>query len=130
MLMIVRLYPKTDLSRVWNYIENEIKEDSTKPYTTLYASQSEGMMNVGIILDVNKPNDIASFLTEDIVRCDEIHHTKTVPLLKPVFFRIPKRKPESIQRYLIYRIQNTGVRMQNENNLKKVTKFYRPVKAH
>ena len=101
MLMIVRLYPKTDLSRVWNYIEKEIKEDPTKPYTALYASQSEGMMNVGIILDVNKPNDIASFLTDDIVKCDEIHHTKTVPLLKPVFFRIPKRKPEIIQRYLI-----------------------------
>jgi len=69
MLMIVRLYPKTDLSRVWNYVENEIKEDY--------------------------------FLTEDIVKCDEIHYTKTVPLLKPVFFRIPKKKPENIQRYLI-----------------------------
>ena len=101
MLMIVRLYPKTDLSRVWNYIETEIKEDSSKPYTPLYASQSEGMMNVGVIIDVNKPNDIASFLTEDIVKCDEIHYTKTVPLLKPVFFRIPKKKPETIQRYLI-----------------------------
>jgi len=101
MLMIVRLYPKTDLSRVWNYVENEIKEDSSKPYTPLYASQSEGMMNVGVIIDVNEPNDIANFLTEDIVKCDEIHYTKTVPLLKPVFFRIPKRKPENIQRYLI-----------------------------
>jgi len=101
MLMIVRLYPKTDLSRVWNYIENEIKEDPSKPYTPLYASQSEGMMNVGVIIDVKKPNDIASFLTEDIVKCDEIHYTKTVPLLKPVFFRIPKKKPETIQRYVI-----------------------------
>jgi DNA-binding Lrp family transcriptional regulator len=101
MLMIVRLYPKTDLSRVWNYIENEIKDDSSKSYTPLYASQSEGMMNVGVIIDVKKPNDIANFLTDDIVKCDEIHYTKTVPLLKPVFFRIPKRKPEMIQRYLI-----------------------------
>ena len=99
--MIVRLYPKTDLSRVWNYVENEIRDDASKPYTPLYASQSEGMMNVGVIIDVNKPNDITSFLTEDIVKCDEIHYTKTVPLLQPVFFRIPKRKPENIQRYLI-----------------------------
>ena len=87
MLIIVRLYPKTDLSRVWTYVENEIKEDASKPYTPLYASQSEGMMNVGVIIDVNEPNDITSFLTEDIVKCDQIHYTKTVPLLKPVFFR-------------------------------------------
>jgi DNA-binding Lrp family transcriptional regulator len=101
MLMIVRLYPKTDLSRVWNYIENEIKNDTSKPFTPLYASQSEGMMNVGVIIDVDNPDNIASFLTEDIVKCDEIHHTKTVPLMKPVFFRIPKKKPEIIQRYLV-----------------------------
>lgn len=101
MLMIVRLYPKTDLSRVWNYIENEIKDDPSKPFTPLYASQSEGMMNVGVIFDVDEPDNIASFLTEDIVKCNEIHHTKTVPLMKPVFFRIPKKKPEVIQRYLI-----------------------------
>ena len=101
MLMIVRLYPKTDLSRVWNYIENEIKDDPSKPFTPLYASQSEGMMNVGVIIDVDNPDNIASFITEDIVKCDEIHHTKTVPLMKPVFFRIPKKKPEIIQRYLV-----------------------------
>ena len=101
MLMIVRLYPKTDLSKVWNYVENEIKDDKSKPYSLLYASQSEGMMNVGVIIDVDKTDDIANFLTEDIVKCNEIHYTKTVPLLKPVFFRIPKRKPETIQRYLI-----------------------------
>ena len=67
MLMIVRLYPKTDLSRVWNYIENEIKDDPSKPFTPLYASQSEGMMNVGVIIDVDNPDNIASFITEDIV---------------------------------------------------------------
>ena len=38
MLMIVRLYPKTDLSRVWNYVENEIKDDPSKPITPLYAT--------------------------------------------------------------------------------------------
>jgi len=101
MLMIVRLYPKTDLSRVWNYVENEIKNDPSKPITPLYATQSEGMMNVGVIFDVEHSDDIAHFITEEIVKCDEVHHTKTVSLMKPVFFPIPKRKPENIQRYII-----------------------------
>ncbi|HEC95159.1 MAG TPA: hypothetical protein ENI45_04245 [Thermoplasmatales archaeon] len=101
MLMIVRLYPKTDLSRIWNYVENEIKDDPSKPFTPLYATQTEGMLDVGIIVEVDDPDDICSFLTEELVKCDEIHHTKTISLMKPVFFPIPKKKPENIQRYVI-----------------------------
>ena len=101
MIMIVRLYPKTDLSRVWNYIENEIKDDPKKSYTPLYAAQNEGMLDVGLIFDVKHPDDISTFLTEEIVKCSEVHHTQTISLMKPVFFAIPKKKPENIQRYII-----------------------------
>jgi len=99
--MIVRLYPKTDLSRVWNYIEQEIKDDPTKPYTPLYATQTEGMLDVGLIFDVKEPDNLADFITQDIIKCDEVHHTKTISLMKPVFFPIPKKKPENILRFVI-----------------------------
>jgi hypothetical protein len=101
MLMIIRLYPKTDVSKIWNYVESEIKDDPKKSMTPLYATQTEGMMNVGIIVDVKDPDDISDFLTRDLIKCNEVHHTKTVSLMKPVFFSIPKKKPENIQRYLI-----------------------------
>jgi len=55
MLMIVRLYPKTNLNTIWNYVENEIKDEHSEKITPLFAAQSEGMMNVGVIIDVNKP---------------------------------------------------------------------------
>jgi len=100
MLMIVRLFPKTDLSRVWNYIEEHIKEEHND-LIPLYATQSEGMINVGIIFDVKEVDSLTEFITEEIVKCDEISHTKTISLMKPVFFPIPKKKPENIQRYLI-----------------------------
>ncbi|MCX6671423.1 MAG: hypothetical protein NTX92_05845, partial [Euryarchaeota archaeon] len=101
MLIIVRLYPKIDVNKIWDYVEHEIKEGSSKSMTPLYATQTEGMMDVGIIFDVKNPDDIAHFLTEEIVKCSEVHHTKTISLMKPVFFPIPKKKPENIQRYLI-----------------------------
>ena len=91
MLMIVRLYPKTDLSKVWNYIETKVKDDPEQPITPLYATQTEGMLDVGLIFDVKNPDDISTFLTEDIVKCEEVHHTKTISLMKPVFFSIPKK---------------------------------------
>ena len=101
MLMIVRLYPKTDLSKVWNYIETQVKDEDNPHITPLYATQSEGMMNVGLIFDVKDVDDISNFITEEIIKCDEIHHTKTISLMKPVFFPIPKKKPENIQRYVV-----------------------------
>ena len=101
MLIIVRLYPKIDINKIWDYVEHEMNEKPSKSMTPLYATQTEGLMDVGIIFDVKDPDDIAHFLTEEIVKCPEVHHTKTISLMKPVFFPIPKKKPENIQRYLI-----------------------------
>ena len=101
MLMIVRLFAKTDLSNVWNFVEHEIKDIHSETITPLYATQSEGMMNVGVILDVKDLDAVAHFLTEDLTKCNEIHHTKTISLLKPVFFPIPREKPPEIHRYVI-----------------------------
>ena len=101
MMMIVRLFPKTDLNKVWNYVENVIAKESTDEITPLYSAQLEGMMSVGVIFDVKDPNNIAHFLTETLSKFDECHHTRTISLMKPVFFPIPKEKPENIQRYVI-----------------------------
>jgi hypothetical protein len=101
MMMIVRLFPKTDLNRVWNYVENVIGKESTDVVTPLYSAQLEGMMSVGIIFDVKDPDNIAHFLTETLSDFDECHHTRTISLMKPVFFPIPKKKPDNIQRYII-----------------------------
>ena len=101
MMIIVRLFPKTDLNKIWNYAENVIAKESSKVVTPLYATQAEGMMNVGVLFDVKDPDNISHFLTETLSKCDECHHTKTISLMKPAFFPIPKKKPENIQRYII-----------------------------
>ncbi len=101
MMMIVRLFPKTDLNKVWNYVENVIAKESSEMVMPLYATQAEGMMNVGVIFDVKDPDNIAHFLTETLSKFDECHHTKTISLMKPMFFPIPKKKPENIQRFII-----------------------------
>jgi len=102
MMIIVRLSPKTDLSKIWNYVENHIvKEEATKYVTPLYATQAEGMMSVAVVFDVKDPDNIAHFLVENLAKCNECHHTSTVSLMKPVFFPIPKKRPPTIHRYVI-----------------------------
>jgi hypothetical protein len=101
MMIIVRLHPKMDLNKIWSYVEREIPKEASGPVTPLYATQTEGMMSVGVIFKVNDPDDIADFLTENVAKVDEIHHTNTVSLMKPVFFPIPKNKPQNMKRYVI-----------------------------
>jgi hypothetical protein len=101
MMIIVRLFPKADLNKAWQFVENVIAKESREGVTPLYATQAEGMMSVGIIFDIEDPDNIAHFLTETLSKCDHCHHSKTISLMKPVFFSIPKKKPENIHRYII-----------------------------
>ena len=102
MMIVVRLYPKSDLSKIWNYVENHImNEEATKYVTPLYATQAEGMMSVAVVFEVKDPDNIAHFLVENLAKCEECHHTSTVSLMKPVFFPIPKKRPATIHRYVI-----------------------------
>jgi hypothetical protein len=101
-MLIVRLFPKMDLSKVWAYVESDlIKKAESEGVTPLYATQTEGMMSVGVIFDVKDPDNIADFLTENLANYDEIHHSKTISFMKTVFFPIPKEKPVQPQRFII-----------------------------
>ena len=52
MMVIVRLFPKADLNMTWKFVEDVIAKETTKGVTPLYATQAEGMMNVGVIFDI------------------------------------------------------------------------------
>jgi hypothetical protein len=100
-MIIVRMYPKTNLDKVWHYVENVLAKETSDVVTPLYSAQLEGMMSVGVIFNVKDPDNLAHFLTETISDFEECHHTRTISLMKPVFFPIPKKKPENIQRFVI-----------------------------
>lgn len=102
MMIIVRLFPRMDLNKIWDYVEDDmIKKAEATGVTPLYASQSEGMMSVAVIFDVSDPDNIADFLTENLAHYDEIFNTKTVSLMKTKFFPIPKEKPVQPKRFII-----------------------------
>lgn len=102
MMVIVRLSPKSNLEKIWEFVETHINKEETSKYVTpLYATQAEGMMSVAIVFDVKDADNIAHFLVESLSKCNECHHTSTVSLMKPVFFPIPKKRPANIHRFVI-----------------------------
>jgi hypothetical protein len=102
MMLIARLFPKKSMEKLWEYVEEKIEKESSGLATPLYASQTEGSMEVSIVFRVNHPDNIAHFLTDCIADCEEVHNTKTITLMKPVFFPIPKDKPQDVKRYIIH----------------------------
>ena len=40
MMIIVRLFPKTNLDRIWNYVENVIAKETSDDAVPLYATQA------------------------------------------------------------------------------------------
>mgnify|MGYP001824649564 CR=1 FL=1 len=102
MIVVVRLHPRSDLSKLWYYVENSlITQDASQYMTPLYATQAEGMMGVAVVFDVKEPDSIADFLVENLAKCNECHHSSTISLMKPIFFPIPKKRPSDIYRFIV-----------------------------
>jgi hypothetical protein len=101
-MLIIRLYPKFEIKKVWEYVDDKIKEETSGVITPLYASQTEGKMQVGVVIDAKEPDNIIKLLTENIANCQDIHHTTTIALMKPVFFPVPKKKPKTLYRYTVH----------------------------
>lgn len=101
MMLIVRLYPETSREKVWDFVVNKFKGYESAGCTPLYASQREDAEHVSVIFEANKVDDMAQFLVDEISECPEIRKTRTITLMKPVFFPVPKNRPKKLCRYRV-----------------------------
>ncbi|MFQ6089035.1 MAG: hypothetical protein ACE5K0_09075 [Candidatus Methanofastidiosia archaeon] len=100
-MLIIRLYPRKDLEKVWDFVLKNFEEYKSKTVKPLYISQLAGKNCISVILEVEHVNHIMEFLSEEIAGCEEISKTKTISLVKPVFLPIPKKRPKNLNRYTV-----------------------------
>jgi hypothetical protein len=105
MMLIIRLHPKYELEKVWDFVETEFKNYQSKDVLPLWASQMENRNYVSVLFETNDVDAIAEFLIDEVSKCDEISYTRTITLLKPAFFPVPRDIPENLRRFLI-RVQS------------------------
>jgi hypothetical protein len=115
MMIIVRLFPKDELSDSWDRILNNVEKISNKDCTTLYISQQEERDFISIIYDVRDVDAFADVLLKQIPSSANADKTRTITLLKPVFFPAPKDRPRLLQRYQVA-IRVTSEDVQNVFN--------------
>ncbi len=102
MLLCLRLYPKGGLGELWKLIEAEKRNLFWEGVTPLFAQQMEGREYIGINLDVQKPEYILSVFLKNIATMIAVDKTKTIPLIHPMFFPLPKGHAKSLQRFQVF----------------------------
>jgi hypothetical protein len=102
-MIIVRIFPKGELGESWDRVLNNLEMISNEHCTPLYLSKQEEENFMSLIYDV-KEVDLDSFSDILAKKIPLILHpakTRTITLLKPVFFPVPKDRPANLERYQV-----------------------------
>jgi hypothetical protein len=101
MMILLRIFPKQDLSDSWNRALANLEKISNKDCTPLYASQQEEKDFMSMMYDVKDIDSFADVLVKDIPSAANSEKTRTITLLRPIFFPAPKDRPEQLERYQV-----------------------------
>lgn len=101
MMIILRVFPKSDLTDSWQRVMNNLDKISNEHCTPLYVSQQEEKDFMSIIYDVKDIDSFADVLVKGIPPAANSEKTRTITLLKPVFFPAPKDRPSRLERYQV-----------------------------
>jgi hypothetical protein len=101
MLMVLKLNPKGDQDKVWDYAINNFDESVSETVTPIQITEHIGDNVLGILFNVDKLDDMVNFLTQRIGACEEVIDTATWIFMKPVFLPLPKDTTERLRRFTI-----------------------------
>ena len=101
MMLILRVFPKKDLSDSWNGVVKGVERISGQHCTPLYISQQEEKDFMSIMFDVQDIDAFADVLVKEIPSVADSEKTRTITLLKPVFFPAPKDRAPQLERYQV-----------------------------
>ena len=101
MLMVLKLFPKGDQKKVWDYVQNNFDKAWSETVVPIQMSQHIGDNVIGILFNVENLDHMVKFLTYQIGECDEIIDTNTMFFMKPVFLPLPKDRTKRMRRFSI-----------------------------
>jgi hypothetical protein len=101
MMLIVRVFPKESLSDCWHRVLNRFEAMRNESCMPLYISRQEEKDFMSIMYDVKDIDSFADILVRKIPAAANSEKTRTITLLKPVFFPAPKQRPGQLERYQV-----------------------------
>jgi len=101
MMIIVRIFPRGDLKGSWDRVIGNLAELSNDRCVPLYLSQREEENFMTLIYDASDVDSFADIVSRSIPSLLHPEKTRTITLLKPVFFPAPKDRSPNLERYQI-----------------------------
>ena len=101
MTVIVRLFAKKSLDALWNDIETHLPKFESENLKPLYASQQEAKDYITVIFEARNFEVLKDVLTNNLPTLVDVRKTRTIPMLEPTYFLLPKDHPKDLERYLI-----------------------------
>jgi hypothetical protein len=101
MMIIVRIFPKGELNESWDRVLNNLEKISNEHCTPLYLSQQEEKNFMSLIYDVKDVDLFGDILVKNIPSALQPEKTRTITLLKPAFFPVPRDRPANLERYQV-----------------------------
>jgi hypothetical protein len=101
MMIIVRIFPKGELNENWRRVLNNLESISNENCTPLYLSLQEEKNFMSLIYDVKDLDLFGDILVKNIPSALQPEKTRTITLLKPAFFPVPKNRPANLERYQV-----------------------------
>ena len=101
MMVVVRIFPTGDLEQSWNRVLENLESLSNMYCTPLYLSQREEENFMTLIYDVKDADHFADVVVKNIPALLHPEKTRTITLLRPVFFPAPKDRPPNLERYQV-----------------------------
>ncbi|MCI0496864.1 MAG: Lrp/AsnC ligand binding domain-containing protein [Thermoplasmata archaeon] len=100
MTVFVRLFAKKDVQALWEDIEARIPGFETEDLVPLYASQQEDKDYITVIFETSNFEGLKDVLVENVATMQNVRKTRTVPLVEPTYFLLPKGHPDELYRFL------------------------------
>ena len=100
-MIIVRIFPKGELEESWRSVLDNLEKISNEHCTPLYLSQQEDEGFMSLVYDVSDVDLFSDILAKRIPSLLQPEKTRTITLLKPVFFPAPKDRPANLERYQV-----------------------------
>jgi len=101
MMIVVRIFPRGELEESWNKVLGNLEKISNRYCSPLYLSQREEENFMTLVYDVKETNSLGDILVKSIPSLLMPEKTRTIILLKPVFFPAPKDRPANLGRYQV-----------------------------
>lgn len=101
MTVIVRLFAKKTLGKLWEDIETHLPKLESQDLVPLYASQQEAKSYITVIFEAINFEVLRDVLVKNIPTLVDVRKTRTIPMVDPTYFLIPKTHPKDLDRFLI-----------------------------